>query len=74
MLLWLWCGTAATALIHPLAWEPPYAAGIALKKKKKRQMSKSDPGGTGLHTFLCYWNFFHCFHGNFLDIKIVKMS
>ena len=35
MLLWLWCGTAATALIHPLAWEPPYAAGIALKKKKK---------------------------------------
>ena len=24
-LLWLWCRPAATALIGPLAWEPPYA-------------------------------------------------
>ena len=24
---------AATALIPPLAWEPPYASGAALKKK-----------------------------------------
>ena len=23
--LWLWCKPAATALIRPLAWEPPYA-------------------------------------------------
>ena len=34
-LLWLWCRLGATALIRPLAWEPPYAAGAALKKKKK---------------------------------------
>ena len=25
-LLWLWCRPEATAPIHPLAWEPPYAA------------------------------------------------
>ena len=31
--LWLWHGPAATALIQPLAWEPPYATGAALKKK-----------------------------------------
>ena len=39
ILLWLWCGPAATALIHPLAWELPYAVGAALKRrgeKKKR--------------------------------------
>ena len=33
-LLWLWCRLAATAPIQPLAWELPYAAGVALKKKK----------------------------------------
>ena len=32
-LLWLWCRTAAVALIRPLAWELPYAAGAALKSK-----------------------------------------
>ena len=31
-LLWLWYGPVAAALIKPLAWEPPYAAGMALKK------------------------------------------
>ena len=31
--LWRW--PAATALIRPLTWEPPYTAGAALKKKKK---------------------------------------
>ena len=36
VLLWLWCGPAATAPIRSLAWEPPYAAGAALKKKKTK--------------------------------------
>ena len=27
---------AATALISPLAWEPPYATGVALKKTQKK--------------------------------------
>ena len=30
--LWLSYGLAAVAPIRPLAWEPPYAAGAALKK------------------------------------------
>ena len=34
--LWLWLWLAATALIGPLAWEPPYAMGAALKSQKKR--------------------------------------
>ena len=36
-LLWLWCRPVATALILPLAWEPPYTVGAALKKKKKKK-------------------------------------
>ena len=28
-LLWLWCRSATTALLRPLAWEPPYAVGVA---------------------------------------------
>ena len=32
--LWLWRRPAAIALIRPLSWEPPYAAGAALKSKK----------------------------------------
>ena len=31
-LLWLRCRPAATAPIQPLAWEPPYAKGAALRK------------------------------------------
>ena len=34
MWLWLWCRPAAVALIQPLAWELPYAMGVALKSKK----------------------------------------
>ena len=31
VLLWLWYRPVAMASIRPLAWEPPYAAGVALK-------------------------------------------
>ena len=31
-LLWLWCRPAATAPIRPLAWKPPYAEDVALKR------------------------------------------
>ena len=34
-LLWLWNRLAAAVPIGPLAWEPPYAAGTALKSKIK---------------------------------------
>jgi len=33
-LLWLWCRLAATALIRPLAWEPPYAMEVAQEMAK----------------------------------------
>ena len=31
---------AATALIGPLAWQPPYAVGAALEKKTKKKKRK----------------------------------
>ena len=33
-LLWLWPRPAASAPIGPLALEPPYATGVALKRQK----------------------------------------
>jgi len=37
VLLWLWYTLEATALIGPLAWEPPYATNVALKRMKERK-------------------------------------
>ena len=34
-----WAGGAA-ALIRPLAWEPPYTVGAALKRTKKKKKEK----------------------------------
>ena len=39
-LLWLWHKPAATAPIGPLAWEPPCAAGAAVKKKGQKEKEK----------------------------------
>ena len=39
-LLWLWRRLEATALIRPLAWEPPYAADVALKGQKTKNFLK----------------------------------
>jgi len=36
-LVWLWCRLAAAALIQPLTWKLPYAAGAALKKKERKK-------------------------------------
>ena len=40
MLLWLWLWLAATALIGPLAWEPPYAMDAALEEKERQKKKK----------------------------------
>ena len=37
MLLWLWPRPVATALLGPLAQEPPYAKSAALKQNKTKQ-------------------------------------
>ena len=39
-LLWLWLRLAATALIRPLAWEPPYATGAAQEMAKRQKKKK----------------------------------
>ena len=39
-LLWLWCRPAAAAPIPPLAWETPYAVGMALEKAKTQKTKK----------------------------------
>ena len=44
MLLWLWRRPAATALIRPLAWEPPYASGAAQSNSKKTKKIVRDAG------------------------------
>ena len=49
MLLWLWCRPAAAASIQPLAWEHPYATGVALKRPKNKKQkppkqTKKTPG------------------------------
>ena len=37
VLLWRWRRLVATAPIRPLAWEPPYAVGVALKRQKTKK-------------------------------------
>ena len=49
LLLWLWYRLAATALIRPLAWEPPYGVGMGLKRqktKKEKTKQKKSPLST----------------------------
>ena len=44
VLLWLQRRPAAVALIGPLAWETPYAAGAALGKAKRQDKKKKKSG------------------------------
>ena len=43
-LLWLWRRPVTTAPFQPLAWEPPYAVGVAqeIEKKKKKKERKEN--------------------------------
>jgi len=41
-LLWLWRRPVATALIRPLAWEPPYAVGAAQEMAKRQKKKKKN--------------------------------
>ena len=40
VLSWLWRRSVATALIRPLAWEPLYTMGVALKRQKRPKKKK----------------------------------
>jgi len=44
VLLWLWCWLAAAAPIQSLAWELPYAVGVALKRRGEKKASKWNLG------------------------------
>ena len=46
-LLWVKRRPTATAPIRPLAWEPPYATGAALKRQKKKTKTKTNKQKTG---------------------------
>ena len=39
-LLWLWCRLAAAPPTGPLAWEPPYAVGVAHHHQKDKRQKK----------------------------------
>ena len=58
-LLWLWCRPAATAVIRPLVWEPPYAAGVALKRQNTKQKQKQKKERIGIISFF-FFAFFFC--------------
>ena len=47
-LLWPWCRPEATAVVRLLAWDPPYAAGAALKRQKKKRKRKKKERENGL--------------------------
>ena len=44
----LWCRSAVTAPIRPLAWQPPYAMGAALKKTRdnNKKIARNSHCGT----------------------------
>ena len=51
-LLWLWHRLVAITLIGPVAWEPPYATGVALKRPKTKKKKKKKKRKKGLVYFL----------------------
>ena len=48
-LLWLWHRPSATVLDQPLAWEPLYAVGMALKEQKRKKRNKEKRKQAGIH-------------------------
>ena len=47
-LLWLWHRPGAVSPIRPLAWEPAYAMGAALKRQKTKKKLKGWDGEESL--------------------------
>ena len=59
MLLWPWHRPAAAAPIWPLAWDLPYATGLALKKKRRRRRNGNIPFSCSFHLInnITFWDF-----------------
>ena len=62
-LLWLWRRLVAAALIRPLAWEPPYAAGAAQRnnKKTKKKMKRKEKEKERIYSWCSLWCLEHTF-------------
>ena len=74
-LLWLWRRLAATAFIRPLAWEPPYTAGVALEKAKRwKKKKKRKRSGEGRHPCLVPHLRRKAFHFSTLLMVAVEFS
>ena len=58
-LLWLWQRPAAIAVIQPLAWEPPNAESVALKRQKQKAKKKNEK---------------EMYHGYHLYVESIKMT
>ena len=41
-LIWLWRRPVVAAPTQPLAWEPPYVIGVALKRQRKKERGKKE--------------------------------
>ena len=52
-LLWLWRRPAATAPIRPLAWEPPFATGVALKRPPPKKKKERKKGNIYIYVYVC---------------------
>lgn len=63
---------AAAALIQPLAWELPYATGVALKRKKKKQKPNNS-----FYTFNVLFSSFSevlSTGGNYVSLEPLELS
>ena len=66
-LVLLWCRPAAIAPDRPLAWEPPYAMGLALKRQKTKE-NKNFKNHQSLYCTLVTYNIVH----ELYSIKTIK--
>ena len=59
--IWYCCGSrcrpATTTLIPPLAWELPYASGVALKRLKKKKKKRKEEKKKKLDLRRTFWEF-----------------
>ena len=76
-LLWLLGRPAAVTPIRPLPWEPPRAAGTALKrqktKKKKKKRSGFSDCGKRMETVMAM-RLIHLIHYTFYKITFLKIQ
>ena len=66
VLLWLWLRSAAAVPIQPLAWELPYVAGVAIKKKKRKKEKEKNAIDFIIHKFTVFSSSFPFFFLVFL--------